>query len=142
MKRVWLTVAAGLLALALTPVGAPAQGNSKGKGQGQGQTQGRGAKAVAPQFREADRGVLADYYAKGRGRGRSGSLPPGLAKQLQRNGTLPPGLDKQIVAFPREIELRLPPCPPEVRRGIIGNVAVMWNSRTGLIVDVLALAGF
>ncbi len=77
-----------------------------------------------------------DYY-----RSHPAGLPPGLEKQLRRNGRLPPGLAKRMVPFPAELESRLPPCPPDVRRGVSGGLAIMYNSRTGLVLDILALAG-
>ena len=38
-------------------------------------------------------------------------------------------------------ESRLPPCPPDVRRGLIGGTAVMWNTGTGVILDAVSRAG-
>jgi hypothetical protein len=70
-----------------------------------------------------------------------GDLPPGLEKQLRRNGHLPPGLEKKLVPFPHAVETRLPPCPPDVHRGFLGGVAVMYNSRTGLVLDAMAIVG-
>jgi hypothetical protein len=124
-----------VLFLALSPAGAD-QGKGKGRGKGHDKV-----KVVV--FQPADRNTIVTYY-----RAQPGGLPPGLAKkdlppglqkQLRRNGRLPPGLEKKLVAFPPEIETRLPPCPPDVQRGLIGGVAVMWNSRTGLIIDAAVL---
>ena len=124
------------LALALVVTGillAPAWAKDKpGKGKGHNKE-----KAVV--FATADRNYLRGLppgLAK-----RDGDLPPGLQKQLRRNGRLPPGLENKLVPFPAYVEARLPPCPPEIRRGLIGGVAVMYNSRTGLVVDFVALAG-
>ena len=83
-------------------------------------------------FTASDRAVVTTYY---RGKG----LPPGIEKQLRRNGRLPPGLAKKFTPFAPEVEMRLPPCPPDVRRGTVGGVAVMYNSRTGLIIDAFAV---
>src|SRR5689334_15918829 len=115
------------LAMAVAPAyPAPRDGHGKGRGHAK--------EAAVSEFAPADRSVIANYY---RGRG----LPPGLEKQLRRNGTLPPGLQKKLTPFPAEVESRLPPCPPDVRRGIVGGVAVMYSSRTGLLLDVFAIAG-
>jgi hypothetical protein len=128
----------------------PGKGNGNGKGKGREaheshQVQQRTQVVVAVRhFRPDDRVVIVDYY-RGRPGGlppglakRGGDLPPGLEKQLRRNGRLPPGLEKKLVYFPAELEMRLPPCPPDVRRGFIGGFAIAWNSRTGTIVDIVA----
>jgi hypothetical protein len=122
------------------------QGKGHGKGQGQGKGHGTGhEKKAAVAFASADRSVLTTYYrTNGLPPGlakRGGDLPPGLEKQLRRNGRLPPGLEKKMMFFPAEIETRLPPCPPDVHRGFLGGVAVMYNSRTGLVLDAFAIAG-
>jgi hypothetical protein len=134
-----LAVAVAAAALLLAPH-AVAQGKGNGKGHGKGHDK----EAVASNH-PFDRNVITGYYrANGLPPGlakRNGDLPPGLEKQLRRNGHLPPGLEKKIAPFPREVESRLPPCPPEVHRGIVGGVAVMYNSRTGLVVDAFVLAG-
>jgi hypothetical protein len=71
---------------------------------------------------------------------RGGDLPPGLAKQLRRNGRLPPGLEKRLVPFPVELERRLPPLPPHYRRCFVGDRAIIYDQRTGIIVDTLTVA--
>jgi hypothetical protein len=65
-----------------------------------------------------------------------GDLPPGLAKQLQRSGHLPPGLEKKLVPFPVELERRLPPLKPGLKRGFIEGRAVILDSKTSLILDI------
>jgi hypothetical protein len=98
-------------------------------------------------FRAEDRTIIADYYRSQPGglppglTKRGGALPPGLEKQLRRNGTLPPGLQKRVMPFPPALELRLPPCPVGVQRGFLGGVAVMWNSKSGLILDAAVIVG-
>jgi hypothetical protein len=123
---------------------APVQAKDKpGRGRGRGQ----GNAPVARAFRDGDHGVIVDYYRSQPGglppglAKRGGDLPPGLERQLRRNGTLPPGLRKRFMPFPPPLEARLPPCPPYVRRGLIGGVAVMWNTRTGLILDASMVFG-
>jgi hypothetical protein len=126
--------------LVVAAPGYSMQGKGKAKGRGhQEESAGRSSKLL-------DRGVIETYY---RGNGglppglakRGGDLPPGLEKQLRKNGTLPPGLAKKIAPLPAAVEARLAPCPPEARRGIVAGVAVMYNSRTGLVIDAVVLAG-
>ena len=88
---------------------------------------------------------------KGKGKGESGvvvrfrvedvreiksGLPPGLQKKLRREGRLPPGWEKKMVWFPEELERRLPPLRPGLRRGLFEAQAVICDERTGLILDV------
>jgi hypothetical protein len=125
------------LTLALVPL--PAE---QGKGRGKGHDKDAGT----PVFRQADRNAITDYYRAQPsglppGLAKRESLPPGLEKQLRRNGRLPPGLEKKLIPFPVELESRLPPCPPEVHRGMVGGIAVMWNSQTGLVLDAAILFG-
>jgi hypothetical protein len=134
-RRVAYVCLAGLLLSAPAFSGKP--DHAKGKGHGR-QKDGW-------EFLPADRAWIAAYYRANPGQlppglaRRNGDLPPGLEKQLRRNGRLPPGLDKRIAPFPPAIESRLPPCPPEVRRGIVAGMALMFDSRSGLVLDAFAL---
>lgn len=120
------------------------------KGRGKGDEDYR-------RFRQTDIRIIVDYY-RGHGHGggavvydegrglppglaKKGQLPPGLAKQLRRNGRLPPGLEKKLVAFPVEVERYLPACPAGHRRGLIEGQAVIYNERTGIILDIFAAFG-
>lgn len=77
--------------------------------------------------------------------GRSGGLPPGLAKreklppglerQLVRNGTLPPGLSKR--ALPPGLASRLGPIPTGTERVIVGGDVALVDIATGVILDIL-----
>ncbi len=67
--------------------------------------------------------------------GRSGGMPPGIAKRLARHGTLPPGLAKRDL--PPGLASRLPPTKFGQRRYIVGNDVVLIVAATGLILDVL-----
>jgi Ni/Co efflux regulator RcnB len=78
--------------------------------------------------------VVADYYG-----GRS--LPPGLAKKLQRGGSLPPGWQKKIQPVPVVVEQRLAPVPSGYRRGIIDGAYVVYEPNRGVIIDVMASFG-
>jgi len=127
-----------LSVLALVPISAQ-EGHGHGRDNGRDKGHEREHhEAAVRSFRPGDRAAIAEYY---RSRRHGAPLPPGLERQLRRNGTLPPGLAKRFVPFPPELDRRLPPCPVGMRRGLIGGVAVMWNPRTGLIVDATALFG-
>ena len=98
---------------------------------------------VASIFDPRSRDEISRYY-HGTGRGlppglakRNGDLPPGLQRQLERNGTLPPGLQRQVQPFPYSLSRRLPRVPTYYRRGMLGNDAVIYDTRTQRIVDVI-----
>ncbi len=94
-------------------------------------------------FSVAEKRIINDFFgtggavkakrSKGKGKsGRSGGLPPGLAK---RHGTLPPGLAKRDL--PPGLASRLPPARPGLGRFIVGNDVVLIETATGLIFDIL-----
>jgi hypothetical protein len=129
-----------VIAVMVTLLAPAAAKQGKGKGQGKGHDK----KAAVIVFAPADRSFLTNYYRSNAlppGLAKKSDLPPGLEKQLRRNGRLPPGLEKKLVPFPAALEARLPPCPPDVHRGFMGGVAVMYNSRTGLVLDAMAVLG-
>ena len=137
----------GLLAAVLAAGTAYAQGNSQGKGHGKrhqkhGQDDDQSSYGKYA-FSSHDREIISGYYANRTSNlppglaKRGGNLPPGLEKQLERNGTLPPGLQKRVQPCPVELERRLPPLPPDYRRGVIGAHIVVFNRNTNVIVDVL-----
>ena len=66
-------------------------------------------------------------------------LPPGLERQLVVDGTLPPGLQKKVQPCPRELEMMLPPPPPNYVHVVIGGNLVMYNRATLQIGDILRL---
>ncbi|GEM_PF-7122290 len=110
--------------------------------RGQGRMDRRRGSIVSV-FDPRSRNVISDYY-HGRGRGlppglakRNGDLPPGLERQLERNGTLPPGLQREVQPFPTSLTRRLPRMPSYYRRGTLGNDAVIYDTRTQRIVDVI-----
>jgi hypothetical protein len=135
MKRMLIVLAAtGML---LMPAAAK-QGKGQGKGKGHDKHDGQ----TVVVFAQGDRAYVTNYYRSNGlppGLAKKGELPPGLEKQLRRNGRLPPGLEKKLVPFSREVEMRLPPCPPDVHRGFLAGMAVMYNSRTGLVIDAFAI---
>ena len=74
-------------------------------------------------------------------RGKSGQMPPGLAKRrslppgLAKQQQLPPGLAKR--SLPTNLENQLPPLPAGVERAVIDNNVVLIQKGTNLILDVL-----
>lgn len=63
-------------------------------------------------------------------------LPPGLERQLIVNGTLPPGLRGRTQPCPRELEVMLPPPPPNYVHVVIGGNLVLYNRASFEIADV------
>lgn len=51
-------------------------------------------------------------------------------------GTLPPGLRKKLYRCPHDLELRLPPPPPDCEHVIISGHVVLVNSKTFMVLDV------
>jgi len=127
--------------------GAAAKNSGKGKGKAHAEGKAPGGVSVVSIFQPGDRETILGYYGNPAGglppglAKRGGDLPPGLEKQLRRNGHLPPGLEKKLTTFPTALIERLPPLAPNLERVFIGGSAVIWNSKTRLILDVLILAG-
>lgn len=67
---------------------------------------------------------------------RDGALPPGLEKQLRKNGQLPPGLQKKIRPCPAELERRLSPLAPGLKRGFIAGRVILYNEKTSAVLDI------
>ena len=136
MKRrsLFLSFLAGARALlAVEP-----QGKGKGQARRAGQVTGflpEERKIVLAFFQDPPSGLPPGLGKRG------GDLPPGLEKQVRRKGQLPPGLQKHLKPFPSELAVRLPPLPADHERAVLGHLAIVWNSRTGLVLDVLVLVG-
>lgn len=62
------------------------------------------------------------------------TLPPGLAKQLEKNGTLPPGLAKR--GLPNDLQSLLPRRIGQ-KFVIVDNDVVLIQAATNLVLDVL-----
>ncbi len=69
------------------------------------------------------------------GLAKKGTLPPGLAMQLQRNGTLPPGLAKRNL--PDDLLSRLPKRHWGQELVAVDDDLVLIEQTTGLILDIL-----
>lgn len=65
-------------------------------------------------------------------------LPPGVQKQLARGRVLPPGLSQQIILFPTHVNDFLGfKNHPGLRLGVLGDDVLLFNTETGLILDLL-----
>jgi hypothetical protein len=131
--------------LAWAPEGVASSGRDQ-EGRGMRLLTGKhraSIRTAVPVFSSDDRDVISGYFRNRTANlppgleKRRGSLPPGLARQLERNGTLPPGLEKRIDPFPQELHRQLPPLSRDYTRGLLGGSAVIVNRRTGAIVDII-----
>jgi len=90
--------------------------------------------AVEVHFSIGAQKVIREYYAP-----RYRSLPPGLQKKVARGGELPPGWQKKLQPFPVEVERKLAPLPRDCARGVIDGHAVIFDTRTHVVIDVTAV---
>ena len=127
---------------------APAVADQKGKGKGHDKkhsssAESRSALVAVDIFVGEDCDIVREYVTHYPGGGlppglakRGGDLPPGLRKHLRRTGTLPPGLRKKLAPFPSELEARLRPLRPDLKRAFIEGRAVIYNEKTSVVLDV------
>lgn len=113
--------------------------HGKGHGHGEGHGHGRGHGRYSEHNREIHDWYRANYNHLPPGLAKRDRLPPGLERQLIVNGTLPPGLQKKMQPCPRELEVMLPPPPPNYVHVVIGGNLVMYNRATLQIGDVFHL---
>jgi len=95
-------------------------------------------------YNDRDREAMREWYHE-----RHEHLPPGLAKKDR----LPPGWERKLAVHqilddrmrermrpcPPELEMRLPPPPPECEHTVIGSHIVLVNRRTHIVVDIFHL---
>jgi len=95
-------------------------------------------------FSAGEASVIRAYYRdhatpqsrKANGKGKSGkSLPPGIARNLQRGKALPPGIAKQVL--PSGLIDLLPPPPHGFERAILAGKILLIEVATQVIHDVL-----
>lgn len=143
--------AIALLSLALSTTFAVAQGNGHGRDkhddeddrrhERQDRDHGNGHPHERHErYADHDRDIRGWYRAHydhlPPGLEKRDHLPPGLARQLVVNGTLPPGLRKKMQPCPRELEVMLPPPPPNYVHVVIGGNLVLYNRASFQIADV------
>jgi hypothetical protein len=139
MKRLICATLAWLLLAGTVAFAAPSQGKSKSKKHSQAEQAKSGdgtdvrvnARVV---FSSGEITIIRDHYAP-----RYRHLPPGLQKKVARGGQLPPGWRKKFEPFPVVVERRLAVLPPSYRRGVIDGHAVIYNTRSNVIIDVAVL---
>ena len=95
---------------------------------------------VEVHFTSDEASIIRAFYEQGRaqkkppGKGNR-SLPPGIAKNLDRGKPLPPGIAKQVL--PTELIGRLPPVRDGFERVIVDGKVVLIEIATQVIHDVL-----
>ncbi len=97
---------------------------------------------VSVVFTDKEISVIRAYYRdntannsnKGKGKGGK-SLPPGIAKNLQRGKPWPPGIAKQVL--PTSLIHLLPPPPHGYKRVAIDGKVLLVEIATQVIHDVL-----
>ena len=80
------------------------------------------------------------YADNGKGRGKSKSLPPGIAKNLQRGKPLPPGIAKR--ALPYDLRSRLPRPPVGYDRYVVAGKILLVELGTQIVRDILTDIAF
>ena len=97
-------------------------------------------------FSDGEASIIRAYYrdhaapqngkGNGMGMGKAGkSLPPGIARNLQRGKPLPPGIAKQVL--PTGLIHLLPPPPHGFERVILAGKILLVEVATQVIHDVL-----
>ena len=91
-------------------------------------------------FGAIEKKIIKDFFGGGekkakKNRGKSGEMPPGLARHIERYGTLPPGLAKK--PLPPGLAGRLPATTAGRKRVIVGNDVVLVQTATGVILDII-----
>ena len=90
--------------------------------------------AVRVVFTSGDVRVIRTHYEP-----RYRNLPPGLRKKVARGGQLPPGGQKKFEPFPVDLDRRLPPLGPGYRRGVLDGHAVIYDTKSHVLIDVAVL---
>ena len=93
------------------------------------------------QAADAISGTKKDKKDKGKknknakNKGKSGELPPGLQKHIEKYGTLPPGLAKK--PLPPGLANRLGSTRSGLERLIVGDDVVLVETATGVVLDII-----
>ncbi|MGE5054262.1 MAG: hypothetical protein ACM3WP_08845 [Acidobacteriota bacterium] len=158
-SKLWFRASAvAVLSLTLSATMAVAQGNGHGHGhdkhdgdrwqdreEGHGHGHGHEAREHGNghgrgHYKDRDRDIhewyRAHYSDLPPGLAKRDRLPPGLERQLIVNGTLPPGLRRKMEPCPRELEVMLPPPPPNYAHVFIGGNLVLVNRVSFQVADV------
>ena len=133
---IWMTLA-GVLLGSTVATAAPMQGKGHKKAQHEHATTATRPDShvnVQVVFVSSDVTLIREHYAP-----RYRNLPPGLQNKVARGGQLPPGWRKKFEPFPVALERRLVVLPSPYRRGVIDGHAVIYNSRSNVVIDVAVL---
>ena len=103
------------------------------------------AVSVSVTLSSAHIAMIRAHYAdtspgRGRGRGRNGGLPPGIAKNLQRGKPMPPGIAKQYL--PSDLLSRLPSAPNGFEYVVVAGKLLLVEVATQLVRQILLDAVF
>jgi hypothetical protein len=110
-------------------------------------TIGQARAGVEIVFTEDEIRTIRAYYeshdleygsARGKGKKRSGGLPPGIAKNLARGKPVPPGIAQQ--QLPYDLRRQLPPAPGGHERIIVAGKILLVEIATQIVRDVLTEA--
>jgi hypothetical protein len=85
-------------------------------------------------------GTTSSAPQNGRGRGRNGGLPPGIAKNLERGKPLPPGIAKSYL--PAHVVAGLPRLPSGLDYVVVAGKLLLVEAATAAIHDVLLDVAF
>jgi Ni/Co efflux regulator RcnB len=110
--------------------------DDRGNGHGKGHAKGHGHETYSDHDGDIHDWYRAHYSNLPPGLAKRDRLPPGLERQLVVSGTLPPGLQKKMQPCPRELEIMLPPPPPNYAHFVIGGNLVLVNRANFQIADV------
>ncbi len=137
--KLWLHAGAiGLISLTLSTTVVIAQDHDRGHDRGHDKDHGRGRDHG--RYVDHDREIRDWYHGHYShlppGLAKRDRLPPGLERQLIVNGSLPPGLRHRMQPCPRELEVMLPPPPPNYVHVVIGGNLVLYNRANFQIADV------
>jgi hypothetical protein len=97
-------------------------------------------------FSAGDIQIIRAYYQNsayadnGKGKGKSKSLPPGIAKNLQRGKPLPPGIAKR--ALPYDLKSRLSRPPVGYDRYVVAGKVLLVELGTQIVRDILTDIAF
>ncbi len=80
-------------------------------------------------------GEISQGRGVGRGNGRAGGLPPGIARNLARGKPLPPGIAKQVV--PRHVLVELPPAQDGFEYIVVAGKILLIEIATQVVHDIL-----
>ena len=109
------------------------------------QTTGAGELGIEVTFDDAEIETIRAYYrdhgsndghGNKHGKAKDRSLPPGIAKNLQRGKPLPPGIAKRNL--PNDLILELPPLPSGYECIIVVGKILIVEISTQIIHDVLS----